>query len=108
MRKHLREYIEEISKPVPKIKWKKATAGYIRKPGGGSTEVFKWISPNERFVIGRATDPSAYGKGRGNAHKLVWKISDKSDNLKKAYLTSYDTAASAKRAAEIIISREST
>ena len=109
MRKHLREYIEDIAAPVPKIKWNKVSNGYGRRRGGGSTEVFKWVSPDERFEITRATDPMSYGKGRnGNTNRLVWKISDTTDELRKAYARSFDSAASAKRAAEIIVNKEST
>jgi|TARA_B110000977_G_scaffold80489_1_gene107769 hypothetical protein len=92
---------------IPKIKWKKVSDGFGRARGGGSTERFKWLSPDGRFEITRATDPSLYGKGRnGNSNRLVWKISDKTDELRKAYTRSFDSAANAKRAAEIIVSKE--
>lgn len=96
-----------IESAIPKIKWKKVADGHGRKRGGGSTPVFKWLSPDERFEITRATDPSLYGKGRsGNSNRLVWKISDKTDELRKAYTRSFDSASNAKRAAEIIVSKE--
>ena len=82
-----------------KIKWKKVSVGHTRKPGGGSTEVFDWVSPDGRFKIGRAADVGGYG-GRGKAAPMVWKIADNEDKLRKAYLRSYKTAADAKKAAE--------
>jgi hypothetical protein len=49
----------------------------------------------------------SYGRGATkDSNKIVWKISDQSDPLRKAYNRSYPDAASAKRAAEIIVSKE--
>jgi hypothetical protein len=94
--------MKTLNEITGKIKWKKVSVGHKRKPGGGSTEVFDWVSSDERFKIGRAADTGGYG-GRGKAAPLVWKIVDKDDKLRKAYLRSYDTVASAKQAAEKLV-----
>ena len=99
---------KDLTEAPQKIKWKKVSDGYGRGRGQYSSERFKWVSPDDRFQINRAQPNDTYGRGatRGEA-KIVWKISDKSDPIRKAYNASYPDAPSAKRAAELIVSRES-
>tara|TARA_R110002167_G_scaffold23073_8_gene82194 strand:- start:127 stop:438 length:312 start_codon:yes stop_codon:yes gene_type:complete len=99
---------KDLTEAPQKIKWKKVSDGFGRGRGQYSSERFKWLSPDDRFQINRATDPMSYGRGATkDSNKIVWKISDQSDPLRKAYNRSYPGAASAKRAAEIIVSKES-
>jgi hypothetical protein len=89
---------KEVTEATVKIKWVKTPDGYIRGNHGVTKPVFKWVSSDGRFEIGRSGSEEAGRRGLGKGNRaIVWKISDSQDPLRKWYRREYKTAAAAKR-----------
>ena len=98
---------KSLIEAVQKIKWKKVSDGHIRGNHGVTKPVFKWVSEDERFEIGRAGSEETGRRGLGKGVRaIVWKISDSQDPLRKWYRWEFKTPADAKREVQSQLNRK--